>query len=754
LSLAGLSLDVSPAIAAPDELIWSSVDIPDEGEAGNWVLARDSDIKHLAMAGDGTIYCYANPSGTSYTLFKSAGDYSGWSYTGGVTDEIVDIAIASDDAGVIYYATGSDVYKSSDAGGSFTTLPASPGGAGTSNITIRCVDVARVDGNSIVIVGTADNNGLQYGGVYTLDESQAIPAWQDTGLGSYDVCGVAFSPDYATDRQMVAVVTDEQDTIVTARSGSDSWGQLTGNATINGIAPMSAAIGFPDDYIADTEGCALYIAVDTGSGGGDAYRINGKLAPDGSIATDLNIAAGYGLGSVDITGLAVSGNTAAVSLLVGAADSSQVYISTDSGNSWTRSTKEPTGQSGTFLLMSPDFISSGKAYAATSGVDSAFSSTTDGGVTWNQVGLIDAGISGNGILDLAVYPEYSQDGTLFMLTFDGIHTEYSLWRSLNGGVKWERVLASTLAGVESLELVELSPGYGGGSQVVFLAGISGGSPAIWKSADNGQHFICRSAPLPVDTWKAVNDTTLLLGGYDGSDGIVYITTDSGLLYTAGVVVGSQPLKSIALSPNYEQDGAILIGNTGGWVYYSSDNGDSFEPLPLGAVSPPLNGAVTVAFDPKFNVNSTVYAASSSEDEGVHRIVIGGSSGCESIDSTLPDEGKLCQLAVSASGVLYAANLQSVNTAEQKGGIERSPEPVNGSSAAFETVTYGLEDGVTLSGLWVRGNQLWSLDTTNTRIMTYIDSLALPVTLISPPYKALHTGIQKVLLEWTAINGAT
>ncbi|MFC2010638.1 hypothetical protein ACFLVU_00100 [Chloroflexota bacterium] len=278
LSLAGLSFDVSPAIAAPNELIWSSVDIPDEGEVGNWVLARDSDIKHLAMAGDGTIYCYANPSGTSYTLFKSAGDYSGWSYIDGVTDEIVDIAIASDDAGVIYYATGSDVYKSSDGGSSFTTLPASPGGAGTSNITIRCVDVARVDGNSIVTVGTADNDDLQYGGAYTLDESQAIPAWQDTVLGSYDVCGVAFSPDYATDRQMVAVVTDEQDTIVTARSGNDSWGQLTGNATINGIAPMSAAIGFPDDYIADTEGCALYIAVDTGSGG-DAYRINGKLAP-------------------------------------------------------------------------------------------------------------------------------------------------------------------------------------------------------------------------------------------------------------------------------------------------------------------------------------------------------------------------------------------------------------------------------------------------------------------------------------------
>jgi len=52
--------------------------------------------------------------------------------------------------------------------------------------------------------------------------------------------------------------------------------------------------------------------------------------------------------------------------------------------------------------MAPDFTSSGKAYAATSGPNSAFSCTTDGGTTWNQLSLIDTEISN--IVDLAPSP--------------------------------------------------------------------------------------------------------------------------------------------------------------------------------------------------------------------------------------------------------------------------------------------------------------------------------------------------------------
>ena len=323
-----------------------------------------------------------------------------------------------------------------------------------------------------------------------------------------------------------------------------------------------------------------------------------------------------------------------------------------------------------------------------------------------------------------------------------------LWRSLNGGAIWERVLTSTLASADSINLVEFSPQYGSGSQAVFLAGTSGSNAAIWKSTDNGQTFTRRSAPFSIDAWTVVNNNTLFIGSYDGSNGLVYHTTNSGLSFSDGAVAGSQPLESIALSPNYEQDETILIGNTNGWVYWSSDNGTSFKPLPPDASSSPLTGSITVAFDPKFSSNKVVYAASNAADKGIYRFIINKSTKWESIDSTLPVGSMLGQLAVSADSTLYATNFMT------DGGLERSLNATYPLGPAFETVTRGLDDGATLSGLWLRGNQLWSIDTKNTRLMTYTDSLALPVTLTSPPDKAPGVGTRNASLEWEALKGAT
>ena len=105
LSLLGSIFPINSVAASQDKVRWSRVNIPTEGRVGDWMLANGSDVQSLTMAIDGTLYCYANPSGTSYTLYKSTdGGYS-WSYTGEVRDAIVDIATAPDDATVIYYAT-------------------------------------------------------------------------------------------------------------------------------------------------------------------------------------------------------------------------------------------------------------------------------------------------------------------------------------------------------------------------------------------------------------------------------------------------------------------------------------------------------------------------------------------------------------------------------------------------------------------------------------------------------------------------
>ncbi len=760
LSFPGTVANPSHSSATPEEVKWSRVNLPTDGETGHWVLASGANVRHLTAATDGTLYAYANPSATSDTLFKSTdGGYS-WSATGKVEDTIIDLATSPEDAGTVYYATAANVYMSTDAGLNFTTLPPNPGGAGSNHIEITGIDITRRGGKSIIAVGTRDTDSAQYGGAYVLDESKSSVNWINTGLGNYDVYTVAFSPNFAADSQLVALATNETDTLITTRIDDSAWGSIYGNTAIAGLSPISATIAFPDDYDATTNDYTFFAAVNTGSGGGDVYRIKGAWVPGSSIITDLDIGDKYNQDNVDVTGLAVNGDTGKASLLAGSANGTQIYLSPDSGANWTRSRKAPTGQSETNLLVAPDFVTSGLAYAATSGTESAFSYTSDGGVTWNQIGLIDNRISDHGIIDLAISPDYHQDNTLFTLTFDEEHIEYSLWRSLNSGATWERVFTSTQANADSLKLVELSPRYGSNSRVVFLTGTSGGNSTVWKSADNGGTFTQRGVPFPIDIWTVVSDDILFLGSYDGSNGLIYRTTNSGLAYSTGSVAGNQMLESMALSPAYEQDKTILVGTSKGWVYRSTDNGTSFRLL--GNQLPLSNtglSEVTVAFHPEYASNKTVYAATgvkatADSKERIFRFTIGRSETWESIDSNLPTDSTIDQLAISADGVLYAINSQPVDATADEGGMERTLNPTYSLGPTFETVIRNLDDGAILSGLWLRGSQLWSIDTANTKLMTYIDSLCRPVTLTLPADGSMGTGTANISLDWESLKGAT
>ena len=191
----------------------------------------------------------------------------------------------------------------------------------------------------------------------------------------------------------------------------------------------------------------------------------------------------------------------------------------------------------------------------------------------------------------------------------------------------------------------------------------------------------------------------------------------------------------------------LLSNTNGWVYYSDDNGVSWEPLPPEATSPLLTGTITVAFDPEFGTNQTVYAASGTADKGIYRIVTDQTS-WERIDSSLPEGSIVSQVVTSADGTLYATNFKT------GGGTERSLDPTSSSGPTFETISNGLEDNATLSGLWLTDNRLWSIDSYNNRVMTLKDSLTTPINLISPTNKSKGTGIKNIKLQWEAAEGAT
>ena len=753
-----------PVYAASDAARWCEVNIPGQGLSNGWVMAEGADIRQITESADGTFY--ASVDGLTYTLYRSTDGGITWSASGKVTEEIVGMAVSPGNPVNVYYITAATVYRSTDGGATFQQLPPHPGNAGTGNIEITSIDVTSTTAD-IIAIGTRDKDNGEYGGVYILDETNLSYVWTDSEIGNYDVYALAFSPGYPQDGQLIAVITNEVDTRVCLKPGPNDWGSLAESIKLSRdnsiphspVYPLeSAVIAFPGNYGNDLNinNRVFYLGVNTGSGKGDVYRVNWAISPGASTATDLNAGLPSGYDNLDVGALGVTGSYPKPTVMAGSADSQQIYYSADGGTSWNRGSKPPTGDHVKGILIASDFAASPTAYAATDGTDSAFSVTRDGGETWNQLSLIDNRIGT--IVDMALSPDHDRDNTLFMITFGNGH---SLWCSQTGGVNWERILSSSLDGIDTLTRVGLPPQYRDDQPVVFLAGESQGNITVWESIDNGQSYRVRSTRdptmgtnFPIDTWAIADTTTLFIGSFNGSESVVYKTVSSGFFFYEGAPAGNQPLNSLALSPNYENDGNIIAGNNNGGIYWSNDGGSSFQPLPLETTTAPLTGQVAVAFDTNYATNATIYAASNATDGGIYRYTIGESTAWEAIDNSLPSGARLDRPLSAGSGVLYAVDSMS------SGGMVRSLSPAWADSPTFETVSHGLDSGATLYGFWQSGHRLWSIDTTNTALMTYDDTLTAPVIQVSPDDEETGIGdladntVKNIKLDWLTLEGAS
>lgn len=744
-----------PSSAAVENVRWNKVNIPAEGDPGDWVLASGSDIRCLAIASDGTIL--AAVAGLDHSLYKSGNGGNSWTPLGSVRDAVTDLAISPHDPDTIYYATSTSVHRSTDGGRTFLELPVDLAAAGPSGKEITSLDVTWAD-QVIVAIGTRDTDTGEFGGVMVFEDTVA-PTWKDTRIGDYDVYAVAFSPNYSYDRQLVAVITDETDTYAATRIGDADWNAHLDSARLNrdnseAPGPValagSAGIAFPPSYRADAlqGGNNFYfVAVNTGNGNGDVYRID-HLPSGSTVATDLNAGLAFGENNVDISALGVGGDGTAPTILAGTTENAQTCMSSDGGSTWTAGRKQPAGEG----ITSVDLASSGLIYAATEGTGSGVSVSRDNGMTWNQVGLIDTTIST--ILDFAPSPHYELDSTLFLLTFgDG----YDLWRSFDGGNSWERILTASPADSINMRMVDLPPRYGLASGSVLIAGESEGHPAIWESTDRGQEFHRRFTYDPltggsfsIDTWAIADETTLFIGSYDGSQARVYRTTNGGFTYTGLATAGNLSLHSLVLSPDYEQNGTILAGNNFGGIYISEDNGLSFRSIT--PESPILTGFISVAFDSGYAANRTVYAASS--DGQIFRYELDSETGWEDIGGNTPAGARFNQLIVGDSGTLY------ISYGSPGDGLGRCLDAASSPAGRFEDVTHGLEDNASLYGLWRNGSRLWSIDATNNRLVTFNDTMTTPAILVSPDDGEIGIGTLKdhtvtgVTLDWEPLSDAT
>lgn len=732
---------------------WTEVPLPASGDAGDWVLAPGSDLSLLAASSDGTLYVAAESSGDDSVLYRSTDNGTSWSRIVQCSEVINCVAVASDDTGLVFYATPSAVFRSVDGGATFHSLPPLP--FGTDAEYVASITVAGHNGTyTVVAVARSHGAAPTNAHIYLLDENPIFSLWQKIEMGDCDVLAVAALPFLNGGQRLLAVTANEAGTCLQiVNIGSSGYEIIPHSVTIPGLKPSYVRLAFPPSNQTGTGEVIAYLGLATGSGSGDIFRIHWPLGMAGT-AESLNMAAVLGTGNSDITAILAGGIPEAPYLLTAAGG--KIYLSIDAGVTWKPVLKQPTGTSVTGFAVSPGSSREQYLFTATSGTQSALSRSSDGGWTWNQVGLIDTIVPAGGIVDMAVSLQYEDCPALFMLTRD---SGYSLWQTGDDGVSWERVFSTALIGDGSFSRVAVSPQYGQKNRAVYLAGMIGDTPAVWRSFDGGNSFLTLGAPYVIDAWAVPGDECLVIAGYDGTNSLVCLSGNGGYFYSLPVKVGEHTLKSIVSSPAYYYDRTLLIGSTAGLVYLSSDNGTSFkqigQALPGTTAFP---GQVSVAFAPDFNDSKTIYGASDcpSTDKDTNRLFsynIARDKKWQTIDSSLPVKSIINQIMISPARVLYAANsVSTINSGQDtKGGIRRTLEC--GSSGTFETVALGLENGATLHGLWLAGSHLWSIDTTNTRLMTFHDTLSGPVALESPVDDAPGINPNNVVLNWKSPAGA-
>ncbi len=361
----------------------------------------------------------SDPSGTTFTI--SPGD------TGGA------ISLPSHE-NYVYLLT--DVRVSTSA-----TLGAFEIISDSSNTLMGSYDVSQgrfIKGDSLPL------NPTPYGSLWVL--RYPYKEWEDMRVGNgeastrYNVMSVAFSPSYAEDGQIVAVVNDWQKSLVTIKYGSEAWGARISDAPVpnaeTNYVITFATIAFPDGY--RSEEPALFIGAGDfwemkefygksyAPGYSDAYRIEGMPASSGqSRAIDLDI---QGADTpTPVYSLAITGTANSATILAGGVGN--VYRTGDGGRNWEAAAKPPPGGAA-WVIMAPDFATGENpaAYCCSSAatgvltpayikipvIEAAFSCSTDGGMNWNQLSMIESSIDET--ISKVASPNYDTDHTVFLLT--------------------------------------------------------------------------------------------------------------------------------------------------------------------------------------------------------------------------------------------------------------------------------------------------------------------------------------------------
>jgi len=619
----------------------------------DYQMFPDTDIWDITAADDGTVFAIVEdtstlrwtPLSSNYRVFKSNdGGYTWdklWAIpaneptqitAAGLPVEIVPQPGYDDtDAAnrVVFLATDDNLYRSLDGGDSFTRIVPECPGLVDPNLAIpydliTSLDVAEnmnVAGTYVAVVGTGT---LLAGGegVFTWNEDNLL-SWRDKKAGNsvygtgYEALDVMFSPNYADDGVIVAILNDWIAGTVIMSFWVSSDGLWNGPTLSDGVlmignVPSSvpglqaAKMDTADDF--DYQNSSWIFAYVNNVATGEVYAVKALPPLTGPSLVITRAAAAYALFS-DI-------------LFDGTAGAGTCYVSSQSMNNvvegksmilwpvWTPAIKSPAGSwpisladTGSSVLAAT--MTEG-ASITTSGVSKQIAAAT--GSVYNGIGLMDD-IAVTTDLGGATFfvtmasvdasPNYVNDDTIFVTTASEWYLnqptnimgyDLSLWRQAptgaNGAVVWERLLQEgtsrfglvptgktaitnpvifTDVGLPALTWVtKVDPAFEYSNFIFLMAGLQPVPglliDSLWYSADRGDtwHPVSQMAPSAAFTlselgWCVVDNSTVLVGD---SDGWVYKTTNRGNSWTTGSFTNVGVITDLNVSPIYSEAGGL------------------------------------------------------------------------------------------------------------------------------------------------------------------------------------------------------
>jgi hypothetical protein len=318
--------------------------------------------------------------------------------------------------------------------------------------------------------------------------------------------------------------------------------------------------------------------------------------------------------------------------------------------------------------------------------ESAFSYSSNGGLSWNQIGLIDTKI--NQLSDSAVLeapPATTQGSVLYLSSLNTVGTVTysfdSVWRSTSDtlGDVWERILTHTTNNTGMILRVNVKAT--GSSSALIFGDLA--TSTIMYTPDEGQRWelvlagisSLRDVTFRDETTIYVLEDYRVRQLYQGSTNWVpgnFVNTD--------LPVSAHTITTPLVNPK-ETDmvfigtGISILGNPEAYVAWTDFN----EPNPKFTILKmlPETGNVHVITDSKYDKNMIIYAAVNagavsitSSDGVIYRWVVGSSTDWDELE---PINRAFFGIAMAGDALYGAWNLDTT-TPLNSGGVDRTLYP--------------------------------------------------------------------------------